>query len=168
MDTSDITVIKGIDQACIEEAIRVVKESFTWIPAKLKGKNVSSYIRAPVIFSLSEEERKKLRHRHTEVRKDAEFPGGYSAYIDFLSKNIRFPKAATDSSIVGTVTLRFVIRKNGRIDKSSIQVVRRLGGGCTEEAIRAIKLMPKWKPARLNGRRIRTQMSLDVKFTYRW
>ena len=61
----------------------------------------------------------------------------------------------------GTVTLKFVIEPSGRI--SNIVVDKALGGGCTEEAIRVIRLI-RWNPAVINEMAVRSWICLDITF----
>ncbi|MCQ2326506.1 MAG: energy transducer TonB [Bacteroidales bacterium] len=92
-----------------------------------------------------------------------EFPGGMEALMDFLSKNIKYPEAAKEQGIEGRVFVTFVVEKNGSVN--NVKVVRDIGGGCGEEAARVVKMMPKWKPGKQNGKVVRTQFNLPIKFS---
>jgi len=91
-----------------------------------------------------------------------EFPGGESALENFLKNNIFYPKAARENHIQGTVYITFVVEKDGSL--SDIKVLRGIGGGCDEEALRVVKLMPKWNPGKQNGKAVKVQYTLAVKF----
>ncbi|MDP4227742.1 MAG: energy transducer TonB [Bacteroidota bacterium] len=91
-----------------------------------------------------------------------DFPGGTDALMNFLSENIKYPIPAFREGIQGTVSLRFIINTDGEL--SDIQVLRGIGGGCDEEAIRVVKLMPKWKPGLQNGKPVRVYYVLPIKF----
>jgi protein TonB len=91
-----------------------------------------------------------------------EFPGGDEARIEFLNNNLRYPSIATEMGISGRVTLQFVVEKDGHIDR--IKVIRGLGGGCDEEALRVIKLMPKWKPGMQDGKCVPVYFTFPVVF----
>jgi len=91
-----------------------------------------------------------------------EFIGGEEARINFLRKNISYPQMARESGIQGTVHLTFVIEKTGEI--SDVQILRGIGGGCDEEAIRVIKAMPKWKAGIQRDKNVRVQFNLPIKF----
>ncbi|MDR2906516.1 MAG: energy transducer TonB, partial [Bacteroidales bacterium] len=82
-----------------------------------------------------------------------EFPGGEEARVKYLSENMIYPSAARDSGIQGTIYVNFIIEKDGSI--SDVKVVNGIGGGCDEEAIRVVKMMPKWKPGRQRGKPVR-------------
>jgi len=79
----------------------------------------------------------------------AQYPGGDEALLKFLRKNIKYPKQAIKDQISGTVYVQFVVEKDGSI--SDVKVVRGIGGGCDEEAVRVITKMPNWIPAKQKG-----------------
>ncbi len=94
---------------------------------------------------------------------DPEFPGGRKAMMQFLKENIKYPPLAC---IDGRVSLRFVIDHEGNIDHSSIQVLRGMPNcpECDQEAIRLVKLMPQWKPAKEGGKTVKSEFHLPIKF----
>ena len=86
--------------------------------------------------------------------------------LKFLRDNLRYPELAKEINAQGTVYLSFVVEKDGAVD--NISSLRGVDGGCTEEAIRVVKLMPKWKPGlNGNGDAVRVQFNLPVRFTLR-
>jgi periplasmic protein TonB len=91
------------------------------------------------------------------------FPGGDEARIRFLSENIRYPQMARESGIQGTVFVTFVVETDGSV--TDVRVLRGIGGGCDEEAIRVIRAMPKWNPGRQRGRPVRVQFNMPIRFT---
>ncbi len=91
------------------------------------------------------------------------FSGGINGLMSFLSRKLKYPSAATLKGIEGTVVLTFVVDKTGSI--SNIRIVRAIGGGCDEEAIRVVKLMPKWVPGKQNGKAVSVQYTLPLKFS---
>ncbi len=98
----------------------------------------------------------------TVVEELPEFPGGTSAMMDFLQTNLRYPEAAKDAGIQGTVFVSFVVESDGSI--SNIKVLRGIGGGCDEEAVRVVGMMPKWEPGRQRGEAVRVQFNMPVRF----
>jgi TonB family protein len=90
------------------------------------------------------------------------FPGGMPALGKFLGMNLRYPKAAKDAGIQGKVVLSFIVDQEGSI--SDIKVLRGIGAGCDEEAIRVLKLSPKWEPATQNGKKVRVLQTLPINF----
>lgn len=92
-----------------------------------------------------------------------EFTGGQKALDAFLISNLRYPQPAMESGISGTVYVSFLIDKAGNV--RDIKVLRGIGGGCDEEAIRVIKLTSgKWKPGKQNGKTVQVLMTIPIKF----
>jgi len=87
-----------------------------------------------------------------------QFPGGIQAFYSYIAKNYNKPKAAGNAS--GKVYVTFVIEKDGHID--DIKVIRDIGFGTAEEAIRVLKECPLWTPGQQNGRAVRVQYSLPI------
>lgn len=81
---------------------------------------------------------------------------------EFLSKNIRYPSIAVEIGLQGRVTCQFVINKDGSIE--DVQVVRSVDPSLDKEAMRVIKLMPKWQPGIQNGKPVRVKYYLPVNF----
>jgi periplasmic protein TonB len=100
---------------------------------------------------------------YTYVEQMPAFPGGETEMMKYLGKNIRYPAAAQRAGVEGLVVLSFVVSKTGEI--SEIQVVKGLGAGCDEEAMRVVKTMPKWTPGKQNGREVPVRYTLPVRFT---
>lgn len=99
----------------------------------------------------------------TFVEKMPSFPGGEAALSKFLSKNMRYPRMAAENDIEGKVFIQFIVDYDGNI--TSVQAVGAAkGGGLEEEAIRVVKLMPKWNPGKQNGRAVNVQFNLPIAF----
>jgi protein TonB len=96
------------------------------------------------------------------VDQQPEFPNGTAALYQWLGQNIIYPEMARQKGIEGHVILIFVIEKDGTI--GNIKVIKELGDGCTEEAIRVVKMMPIWKPGLKNGQVVRVNFTLPIKF----
>ena len=104
----------------------------------------------------------------SHVVKDADvptFPGGNLEMTKFLQKNIIYPQFEKEKRIFGTCYLTFLVDKDGGI--ANVKVLKGVSGGpgCDNEAVRVVKLMPKWIPAKKNGQAISFQYSLPIKFT---
>lgn len=91
------------------------------------------------------------------------YPGGELEMRKYLGKSIKYPQMAQDAGIQGTVFLTFEVDKDGKI--KDVKVLRGIGGGCDEEAIRVVKAMPQWSPGKQRGKPVRVQFNLPVKFT---
>jgi len=92
-----------------------------------------------------------------------QFPGGMTALSDFLKNNLEYPARAKSNGVKGTVWVAFLVDKNGNVN--NIQVLRGIGMGCDEEAMRVVGLMPKWIPGKQRGRPVDVLYRLPVKFT---
>lgn len=99
----------------------------------------------------------------TVVEAMPEFPGGMGKLMSYLGNNIKYPPLAKESGIQGRVFINFVVEPDGKI--SNVKVLRGIGGGCDEEAIRVVEAMPKWKPGMQRGKPVRVSYNLPVKFT---
>ena len=92
-----------------------------------------------------------------------EFPGGTEALIKFLQDNITYPQIAKENNIEGRVLCQFVVEKDGTI--TDIQVVRSGGDASLDkEAVRVLRLMPKWKPGKQQGKPVRVKYTVPVNF----
>ena len=111
----------------------------------------------------NEEEEVAEAEIFTVVEESPSFPGGDEARIRFLQENIKYPQIARESSISGTVYVTFVVERNGNV--TDVRVLRGIGGGCDEEAVRVIKAMPNWSPGKQRGKPVRVQFNMPIKFT---
>lgn len=102
---------------------------------------------------------------HTIVEEMPSFPGGEAELFKYLSKNVRYPQTAQDAGITGVVYLTFVVGADGRIRDT--KVLRGIGGGCDEEALRVARSMPPWNPGRQRGQTVNVQYNLPVRFLLR-
>lgn len=86
--------------------------------------------------------------------------------LEFIYANIEYPAIARENNIEGTVVIRFVVDKDGNVKDA--QVIREIGGGCGEEAVRVVKLMNempnRWSPGKQRGRPVKVYFTLPVKF----
>ena len=98
----------------------------------------------------------------TEVEQPAEFPGGQGAFGSYLQKNLRYPKEAQKKNKSGKVFASFVVMRNGEI--TNVKIIKGQGYGLDEEAVRVIKAMPKWIPAKQSGRVVNSQFNLPIDF----
>ena len=98
----------------------------------------------------------------TVVEESPEFTGGEKALSRFYRKKLVYPKQALKNQIQGTVTIKFIVEKDGTL--SDIDILRPLMYGCNEEAIRLVKLMPPWKPGKQMGIPVRVFYTIQVVF----
>ncbi len=136
-----------------------VIENEVSIDAEADQKTVVEEYHAPV----SEEKEVEETEIFTVVEESPGFPGGDEARIKFLQENIKYPTMARESGIQGTVYVTFVVEKGGNV--SDVKILRGIGGGCDEEAIRVIRAMPRWNPGKQRGKSVRVQFNMPIKFT---
>ncbi len=91
-----------------------------------------------------------------------EFPDGNKAMYSFIANEIRYPSPAVENNVAGKVYVSFIVETDGRI--SNIKVIKGIGSGCDEEAIRVVSLMPNWKPGMKEGKKVR--VSTTIPFTF--
>jgi len=123
---------------------------------------------------VKEDTKVEIKQREEEVEEEQiftiveempSFPGGEAELFKYLGKNIKYPQMATDAGISGVVYVTFVVDKDGKIRDA--KVLRGIGGGCDEEAVRVVKSMPTWKPGKQRGKSVTVQYNLPIRFTLR-
>lgn len=97
------------------------------------------------------------------VEKLPSFPGGNTAFGEYLAKTIRYPKIAHDQNIQGRVIASFIVEKDGKLN--DIKVLRDIGGGCGMETIRVLSASPAWNPGTIKGEPVRVAYTMPINFT---
>ena len=174
---SNVKVVRGIGGGCDEEAARVIKEMPKWKPGMQKGKPVRVNYMMPIFFKLDDGQPaksvKKEKASNPDMTPDKngvyqiveempQYPGGEDALMDYVSKNVVYPSEAQEKGISGRVFVGFIVEKDGSV--SNVKVLRGIGGGCDEEAVRVIKGMPKWKPGKQDGKPVRVSYMMPIIF----
>lgn len=96
------------------------------------------------------------------VEEMPEFPGGAAKMMEYIQKNIKYPMMARESDIQGRVFVSFVVEPDGKI--TNVAVLRGIGGGCDEEALRVVQSMPNWKPGKQRGSAVRCSFTVPIVF----
>ena len=96
------------------------------------------------------------------VEEMPEFPGGAAKMMEYIQKNIKYPMMARESDIQGRVFVNFVVEPDGTI--TNVTVMRGIGGGCDEEALRVVQSMPNWKPGKQRGSAVRCSFTVPIIF----
>jgi len=91
-----------------------------------------------------------------------EFTGGAKAWSKYMERNLRYPYQAQDANIQGKVFVSFVVERDGSV--SDVKVLRGLGFGCDEEAMKVIKKSPLWKPGKNKGVPVRVRYNMAINF----
>ncbi|QJD80246.1 energy transducer TonB [Spirosoma rhododendri] len=107
-------------------------------------------------------ELKQTGEIYTVVEKQPTFSGGQNALQQYLRQHRRYPEAARKAGISGRVFVAFVVNTDGSIQ--DVELLKGIGLGCDEEAIRLVKGMPKWIPGSQSGKAIRVKYNLPIAF----
>lgn len=168
---TDVMVIRGLDSLCDQEAMRVVKMMPTWTPGRQNGKLVPVYYTLPVVYKL---QRGTIREKTMldsailagrpvySVEVMPHFPGGEKAMQKFIKKNLRYPEFDAKKGIQGQTFIRFIVTQTGKI--TDLRIIHSLSPGCDAEAVRVIKMMPKWKPGTHKGKPAKVYYTLPFEF----
>jgi TonB family protein len=92
-----------------------------------------------------------------------EYPGGKKAIQKYIEENIQYPAQAVEEEVEGTVNITFAVDENGNVYKATT-IGSKIGYGLEQEALRVVNKMPKWKPGKVNGKNVKTRLSLPVVF----
>lgn len=143
---------KAAAEAAAAEAARLEAEKKE---AMIEGTYVDSTIYAPLDVSVD----------LSMYDQAPTYPGGMSAMGQFIADNLNYPRACEKAQIEGRVTCQLIIASTGEI--LDIQVVRGVHPALDTEAVRIIKLMPKWKPAMFEGAPVNCKYNLPLFLSYR-
>lgn len=100
----------------------------------------------------------------TVVDETAEFPGGMTAYYQYVAGHLVYPVDAARAGVQGKVFVEFVINADGTIAKESVRVLAGPDPLLNAEAIRVARESPAWKPGKKNGQPVRQRMVLPYAF----
>lgn len=127
--------------------------------ADVKGNNEEAGMDiADVKVAITQEEEKIFE----VIEQMPTFPGGEESLLKYLSDNVRYPVIAQENGIQGRVIVRFVVTKNGDVER--VEVVRSVDSSLDKEAIRVVKTMPKWIAGKQNGENVSVWFTLPVNF----
>ena len=114
----------------------------------------------------TESENKERNYEDEEIFQIVEempqFLGGEEKLMEYVAKNITYPLIARETGIQGRVFIGFVVEPDGSI--SNVRLLRGIGGGCDEEAVRVIKSMPRWEPGKNQGKTVRVSYQIPIFF----
>ena len=146
-------IIEVPDEKEIEEEIEV----------KLDVEVTEETVVEEIVFSEAPAE-ENVDEIFTIVEESATFPGGITAFYEYLKKELKYPRQAQRMGIEGRVFVQFVVERDGRL--TDIHVVKGIGAGCDEEAVRVLKESPKWKPGKQRGKPVRQKMIQNILFKF--
>lgn len=191
-ETGKISNVTAIEEntLCPEftaEAIRIIERSPRWIPGQNNGKFVKSYREIPIRLFHSDFEvkgnidgeaeptlpmvqvKEKLpvtesKPVQPETGTMAQFPGGTNEFLRFVQKNLVYPQRCKDASIQGKVLARFVVDLEGKISNVEILEHSYLCPEFSKEVTRVILHSPKWIPATINGKAVKSYQAVPIRF----
>ncbi|MCF8369782.1 MAG: energy transducer TonB [Bacteroidales bacterium] len=178
---ANLKVLQKVSPEIDEEAKRIFRK-ILWYPATQLGKPVTFMHTFKIKFKI----KKYLNHFESrdpayyafpfepmdtgiivyDRKETDQMPRPILSSLDrnisnFISRNLVYPDAAFKGNVSGTVNLNFVVEPSGRI--SNIEIKKGVGGGCTEEAIRVIKMI-KWFPGIKDNLAVRTSLPIEITF----
>ncbi len=171
------TIKRGIGGGCNEEAIRLISSMPAWNPAQENGKNIASEQSIRFTFDIPSDGKVVNIKVHTDHLKPLAYnsdevfeyvdnspnpAGGMEGWLDYLSKNVKYPEVARNEGIEGTVYLSFIVQKDGSL--ADPKVMKGVSKSIDAEAIRVIKEAPKWEPGTQRGRPVNVMMRLPIRF----
>jgi TonB family protein len=178
---SDFEIQNSLGSGCDEEAIRVVKSLGNWSAAQKNGQAFVSKKSISVAFGvpqlresyteqvkqeIPEPPREVMRVQeeeiYTAVEQYPEFPGGIAEYAKYIEKNLIYPEDAKTKKLEGNVYVQFMVFTDG--SANNFQILKSMGSGTDEEAIRVLKSVPRWKPGNQSGRAVPSRLTIPVKF----
>lgn len=170
-----IRITQILDDESAMEFIRVLKMCPKWEPAKRGGKPISIEIKYPMVFKENvnkktenkeefqkpkatiESETENKVYQTASIETKPNFNGGLNSFYQFIGQNYRVPDV---EGLKGKIVMTFVVEKDGSL--TDIKVLKDLGYGTGNEAIRVLKMCPKWTPGKQNGIPIRCVYTLPI------
>lgn len=174
---SHVTPLRGVQPELDAEAVRVISSMPKWKPGTQRGEAVRVRYTVPVVFRLTEENT-TVKYIPVPAEVDTttpeqggifevveqmpEYPGGMSAMIEFISKNIKYPEAAQKAKTQGRVIIQFIVDTEGNV--TSPKIIRGVDPQLDAEAIRLTTIMPKWKPGSQRGQTVNVKYTVPIMF----
>ncbi len=168
--TGDTFLLRNVHQysmlkAALMDESRGITNPADWEAGKIEA-TVGTVVPEAVNRDREREIRRKIASEGplTEADIMPAFPGGESALRRYLSRQLRYPVEASRNKIQGTVYLRFVIGEHGEVKEP--EVMRGIGYGCDEEAVRVVQQMPPWLAGEVSGIKVPVYSTLAINFRF--
>lgn len=129
-------------------------------PAKKGMKGKATVMESPKMMGSMEADNSG---NYSNVEVYPSFPGGSEGLQKYFDKNLKYPEAASNDGVEGTVQVMFTVDEIGKLTNPHI-MGEKPGYGLEEEALRVVKTMPAWNPGKLKGKNVKTNFTLPVKF----
>jgi periplasmic protein TonB len=169
----DVGKIKFVAPKVVDDALAPDESAFPTID-EMKGRVISTetvkgidgenilpeedIIKTDPVSEANKEEAKVFYY----VEEMPSYPGGTDELLSLISKNIKYPEIARRAGVEGKVLLGFVVEQDGSL--TGINVIKGIGAGCDEEAVRVLKLVGNWLPGKQNGKAVRVSMVIPFVF----
>ena len=176
----DAKIMREIGGGCGRAALEVIEKMPNWIPGKQRGKAVDVQFNIPIKFKLEGKINEEEDAVFQVVEEMPLFPGCATeeisreekkqcsdmAMLQFIYKNIKYPKSAKERGLEGIVVVKFVVDKDGHLINE--EIIRSVDPDMDAEVINVIDLMNEmpelWTPGKQNGKAVKVEMVLPVKF----
>lgn len=160
-EVKNVKVLRGIDDECDKEAVRVVSNMPNWTPGTQRGIPVNVSYNIPIRFTISSDD--KDGEIYDFVEEMPKYPGGEKEMISYLANSIKYPAFAKKNGVSGRVFVSFIVEKDGSVD--GVKILRGIGAGCDKEAMRVVKAMPNWIPGKNEkGEAVRVKFNIPINF----
>ncbi|UII19194.1 energy transducer TonB [Fulvivirga ligni] len=116
-------------------------------------------------LNLTEPEEEEVEEVFTIVETRPGPKMGMTEFMKFLYENIRYPQGALDAKVQGKVFVQFIVNSNGTL--TDFEVIKGIGQGCDEEAVRVLKKAEPWNPGKQRGKPVKVRMVLPINFVYK-
>ncbi|TSA51218.1 MAG: energy transducer TonB [Sphingobacteriales bacterium] len=133
-----------------------------WNDKIIKMKIISTILVCILLSSFVSAQSIDTKNASLYAEQMPEFSGGQDSLISFLARNIQYPEKAKTDLLEGKVIAKFIVNTNGNVSDATI--LYDIGGGCGDEVLRVIKLMPKWNAGKRDGRTVAVYYNLPVSF----
>ena len=151
--------IKSPEIVAVEDEIEIEQE----IEIDLDMEADEETIVEEVEFTVEQEEEEEVVEEIFEVVEDPAEPiGGYKEFYAYVANNMKYPRRAMDVGVSGKVYVQFIVDKDGSITQAA--VIRGIGYGCDEEAVKVLSNAPNWKPGKQRGRPVKQRMIMPILF----
>jgi protein TonB len=147
-------IITEVDDAEIIEEIEVSLDVEMTEETEVQDHNID--------FTMEPIEEEQVEEVFTIVENYPEPIGGMSSFYSYVGENIQYPAQARRLNVTGMVFIQFVVEKDGQI--TDVKVLKGIGAGCDEEAVRVLKSAPAWKPGKQRGVPVRVRMTVPIRF----
>lgn len=179
---SSIKALKDLGSGTAEEALRVLENSPKWTAGMQNGRRVRVEYTLPIMIDVSKKEGPTIPSPKDETETTQDHPiktgnssssmaledidqrpqpqEGMTNFLRYIGQNYAYPKEAEIAKVKGRVVVTFVVERDGSL--TDVKIVRDLGYGTGEEAVRVIQNSEKWKPGYHNGEAVRVQYTLPI------